>query len=37
MAALSDRAAEGNILVIDGYDPDKPGTKGFKSLLAGLG
>jgi len=36
-SALSDRAAEGAILVVDGFAPDTPRTRDFKSLLGGIG
>jgi large subunit ribosomal protein L4 len=36
-SALSDRAAEGKIIVIDSWGMDKPSTKAAKSALAGLG
>lgn len=35
--ALSDRAAENAISVVDGYDPDAPNTKEFKALIEGIG
>jgi large subunit ribosomal protein L4 len=37
LSALSDRAAEGAIYVVDGYEPDAPRTKEFKALLNGMG
>ena len=37
LSALSDRAAEGAILIVDGFAPDQPKTKSFKKLLGGLG
>lgn len=36
-SALSDRAAEGNVLVVDSWDFDAPSTKAAKSMLAALG
>jgi large subunit ribosomal protein L4 len=36
-SALSDRAAEGKIIVIDEWGFDKPSTKAAKAALAGLG
>jgi len=36
-SALSDRAAEGKIIVIDEWGFDKPSTKAAKAVLAGLG
>jgi large subunit ribosomal protein L4 len=37
LSALSDRANEGNIVVIDGWSFDTPSTKGAKAALAALG
>ncbi len=36
-SALSDRAAEGKIIVVDEWGFDKPSTKAAKAALAGLG
>ncbi len=36
-SALSDRASEGKIIVIDSWGLDKPSTKAAKAALAGLG
>lgn len=36
-SALSDRAAEGKVLVVDSWDFDAPSTKAAKSMLAALG
>jgi large subunit ribosomal protein L4 len=36
-SALSDRAAEGKVIVIDDWGFDKPSTKAAKAALAGLG
>lgn len=36
-SALSDRAAEGKVVVVDGWGFDAPSTKAAKSLLEGLG
>ena len=36
-SALSDRAAEGKIIVVDDWGIDKPSTKAAKAALAGLG
>ena len=33
LSALSDRAAEGNILVVNGFAPTEPKTKAFKALM----
>lgn len=37
ISALSDRAGEGNVLVVEGFEPDAPRTKDFKALLTGMG
>ncbi len=37
LSALSDRAADGNVLVVDGFAPEAPRTKDFKALLTGMG
>ena len=37
LSALSDRANEGNVAVVDAWSFDTPSTKGAKSLLAALG
>jgi len=37
LSALSDRASEGNIVVIDAWDIPAPSTKAAKAALAGLG
>lgn len=37
LAALSDRAGEGNICVVDGFTPETPHTKDFRALLGGMG
>ena len=37
LSALSDRASEGNVVVIDGWDLPAPSTRAAKAALAGLG
>ncbi len=37
LSALSDRASEGNVVVVDGFAPEAPNTKDFKALLTGMG
>lgn len=37
LAALSDRAGAGDVLVVDGFAPDTPRTKDFKALIGGMG
>jgi large subunit ribosomal protein L4 len=37
LSALSDRASEGAVMVVDGFAPDAPRTKEFKALLDGMG
>ncbi|MCB1163144.1 MAG: 50S ribosomal protein L4 [Candidatus Latescibacteria bacterium] len=37
LSALSDRAGAGDVLVVDGFTPDTPRTKDFKTLIAGMG
>ncbi|MEA3019983.1 MAG: large subunit ribosomal protein [Actinomycetota bacterium] len=37
LGALSDRASEGNVIVIDRWDLDVPSTRAAKAALAGLG
>jgi large subunit ribosomal protein L4 len=37
LSALSDRAMEGAILVVDGFAPEQPKTKLFKALIKGMG
>ena len=37
LSALSDRASEGNVVVIDAWDLPKPSTRAAKAALAGLG
>src|SRR3954467_10405861 len=37
LSALSDRASEGNVVVIDAWGFDTPSTKGAKAALAALG
>lgn len=37
LAALSDRAEGGDVLVVNGFAPDTPRTKDFRALIAGMG
>src|SRR5215218_11361168 len=37
LSALSDRASEGNVVVIDSWNLDKPSTRAAKAAIAGLG
>ena len=37
LSALSDRASEGNVVVVDSWSFDTPSTRGAKSALAALG
>ena len=37
LSALSDRASEGNVVVIDSWNLEKPSTRAAKATLAGLG
>jgi large subunit ribosomal protein L4 len=37
LSALSDRAAEGNVLVVDGWGIEAPSTKAAKALLEAIG
>jgi large subunit ribosomal protein L4 len=37
LSALSDRASEGNVVVIDAWDLPTPSTRAAKAALAGLG